>query len=221
MRDFSIAIVAAAAISLLGCKGKDDASAKNEPAKPTTPESKPDTPAAKTPDTPAAKTPDTPVAKVPDEAPEPPPPAVKPAPGSVRVAIVHEGELLKSEARAVAKLEKVLGKHKGIALDLGAASDEEKTAWQAYAGLAAPPEAVPAPWRSFETVVVLQVLAPREKRGKRYARGVGDVLILRPPSAQPVYRETGDGEYGASLSGEGLGQMIRGFLGFAAKGQDQ
>ena len=211
------ALVCAVALWSAGCKGSDESEKTAQPA-PTTatkkddPTVKKDDPAVKK-DDPAAKK-DDPAAKKDDPAAKPAP--VTPKPGTVRVAILHDEELLGSEARGVEKLKKHLGKTKGITLDFGPASDEEKAAWQAYAKVGAVPASVPAPWQGFETVIALRVLPPRVKKSKRYGRGLGGTLILRPPSAEPVYREVVEGAIGASFSGDGLGNWLQGFLAIPA-----
>ncbi|HLU66838.1 MAG TPA: hypothetical protein VKZ63_11205 [Kofleriaceae bacterium] len=127
-------------------------------------------------------------------------------PGSLRVVILHSGELLRSEERALKGVRKALTSRKGATM--AEASAEEATAARALlsgqAGAGLPPA-----WRTVETVVVLEVLPPAGKAPRRTSQGLGGVLVLRPPTAAPFYREVVDPAVGAHLGGEKLTEWIR------------
>ena len=146
------------------------------------------------------------------------PPAVAPEAGTVRVAVVFGDELLKSEARAIAAATKKLAKSKNGTFDIGNATDAEKAVAAAYFGDSAP-GAIPSEWAKTETIVVLNMLPPLGKKPKRHSQGLGNVLILRPPSTEPVFHEKVEGDAGNTISGEGLAKWIDGFVA-ATKGSN-
>ncbi|MBL9005215.1 MAG: hypothetical protein JNJ46_13260 [Myxococcales bacterium] len=146
-------------------------------------------------------------------------PVVNEAAGRVdRVIVVHEGELLGSESRVIAALQKQLSTMSSRPLLLTEASPAEKAAampWLA-ASLPSIPAAWPEPWKDAQTVVVLQVLAPRGKKPQRTSGGLGGRLVFRAPEKAPVYVERIEGTQGASLDAESLAKWLRGALKIAA-----
>jgi hypothetical protein len=117
-------------------------------------------------------------------------------PGPLRIAVVHEGELLPSEAKALAAVEKRLGKKRPVTVaDAGAAE---------VAFASGPSGAAPAEWQAVETVILLHVRPPGGDKGKRLSRGVGSVFVFRPPHAEPVYAERVDGEVETPMRAEVL-----------------
>lgn len=146
-----------------------------------------------------------------------------PEPGTVRVAVIFLDEALGSETRAVTKLGKLLRKikykRKRIKVDIGTASDEETQAARALMDPTVTDATIPIPaiWLKSETVVVLRVLPPRVRKRKRKKRrisqGVGDIVVLRPPSGAPVYSEAMTGPEGPALDSQVLatwiGELVR------------
>lgn len=123
-----------------------------------------------------------------------------------RLCVLSDGELLKSETRAVAELGRQLGrKQPGIATG-PAADDEKSAAKQLFAGEAI--GALPAAWQGAPVVVVMTVLPPEGKLPNRRSRGVGTIAIVKPPSTEPIYREQIDGAVELSLQGEQLGAWL-------------
>jgi hypothetical protein len=102
------------------------------------------------------------------------------AQAGVRVVIVHDGELLRSEQHFVAAVKKA-----------SSAAVEEAT--PAEAAFVREGGALPDVWRGLATVVVVSVVPPLvDKKGVRYSRGLGGVLVFHPPSATPIYAEKAD-----------------------------
>lgn len=135
-----------------------------------------------------------------------------------RVIVLHEGELLGSESRVITALQKQLLTMSSHPLLLTEASPAEKAAvlpWLA-ASLPSIPPAWPEPWKDAQTVVVLQVLAPRGKKPQRTSGGLGGRLVFRAPEQTPVYVERIEGTQGASLDAESLAKWLHGALKLAA-----
>lgn len=129
------------------------------------------------------------------------------AAGTLRVVVVHGGELLGSEARAVRELQARLLRDRQDGAAVVEASGEEAAA--ARAVLAGGAAALHPGWREVETVVILEVRPPRgAKKGSRTTGGVGGVAILRPPAAEPVYREEVIGEAAFGLRGEEIATWL-------------
>ncbi len=125
------------------------------------------------------------------------PPASTAKAGTVRVAIAFEIELLKSEARAIGEVKKKLAKNKDWTLSMSDAADDEKAAAAAYAK-GEKPSAMPSGWADNETVIILSVANPLGKKPKRISQGVGSIVVVRPPSLEPVYLESIEGVKGDS-----------------------
>lgn len=130
----------------------------------------------------------------------PAPATADPVPGSLRVVVVPQSELLPSESRALGTLKAQLFKRPPGAL----AEATPAEASFAAASFAGGTPALPREWLASQTVLVLQVLSPMGKKPSRVSRGLGAVVLFRPPQAQPVYRETIAGEAGSPLSSETL-----------------
>lgn len=124
------------------------------------------------------------------------------AKGRVRAAIVARGELLRSEQRALDGIKAALGRR--VSLELGDATDDERAFALAHLEEGAAPAPLPAAWSGFEAVIVLEVLAPRGVKPSRFSRGLGGVLVVRPPRAAPVFVERVTGEVGTSLGDDTL-----------------
>lgn len=123
-----------------------------------------------------------------------------------RLCVVNDGELLKSEARAIGEIGRLLGK-KQSDIATGAAADDERTAAKKlFAGEAI--GALPTAWQGAPVVVVMTVQPPEGKLPNRRSRGVGTIAILRPPSTEPIYREQLDGAVELSFQGDRLGAWL-------------
>jgi hypothetical protein len=119
-----------------------------------------------------------PVAKPPEG------PSQAPAPNTLRLVIVASDEPLASEKAEIAKVVAALEKAK-IKVDASPPSAEEK---QAAGELASEQTVDVKGWSPFETVVVLEVVAPEgSEKGKRVSRGRGSVFIVHPPTKTPVF----------------------------------
>ena len=130
-------------------------------------------------------------------------------PGALRIAVVHEAELLPSEAKAVAAAEKRLGKRQAVTVaDAGAAE---------VAFASAPSGTAPAEWGGAGTVVVLYVLPPGGEKSKRVSRGVGSVLVFRPPQTEPVYAERVEGDVATPLRADVLERWLSDVVALAAR----
>jgi hypothetical protein len=127
----------------------------------------------------------------------------------VRIAVFHEGELLGSEAKTIAELEKQLDKRKAGPVKVGDATTAEVAVARAFL-LAAPPAPPPMPdaWKSAPAVVVLHVLSPSGAKPNRVSRGLGGILLFRPPRVEPVFVERIDGNADAPLRGDGLADWL-------------
>lgn len=153
------------------------------------------------------------------EAAPPAPPGTPEAPkpeasakGRVRVSILARGELLRSEQRALDGLKTALARR--VTLELGEATEDERTFAVAHLDEAAAPS-LPAAWSAFETVIVLEVLAPRGVKPSRFSRGLGGVLIVRPPRVAPIFVERVEGEVGTPLGDDTLPVSLRDALSLA------
>jgi hypothetical protein len=133
-------------------------------------------------------------------------PAQTPAPPAARLVLVHDGELLASESKALAQLHKRLAKLQPGSWRLNEASPHEVAALRAY--LAGVPLPIPEEWRGEKTVIVLEVLAPSGEKPTRISSGLGALVVVRPPRNQPVYRERVDGRAQAPLDGDALADWI-------------
>lgn len=148
--------------------------------------------------TPADSTPPTTAAPAPNPA----------AAGHIRVAVVFTDELLRSEQRALADLEKKLAR--AAAIDLGDATADERALAAAHLASTPPtvPPALPPTWSAAETVLILEILPPTGQKPGRISRGLGGVLLFRPPNPAPIYVERVAGELGHSLRDDGLATWL-------------
>jgi len=97
------------------------------------------------------------------------------AQAGARVVVVHEGEMLRSEQHFMAALKK----------SCGTATIEEAT--PSEAAFVRDGGALPESWNKLATVVVISLVPPVvDKKGQRFSRGLGGVLVFHPPSATPV-----------------------------------
>jgi hypothetical protein len=115
----------------------------------------------------------------------------------VRIAVVHEGELLGSEKKALAAIEKKLTARK-LTVRLGDASAGEAAA------MVGDPAAAPDEWRGVDVAVVLQILPPTGTKPSRISRGLGALVVYRPPSTAAVWRETVEGAVDVGMPTEQL-----------------
>lgn len=118
---------------------------------------------------------------------------------AVRVVLVHGAPLLPSEAKAVAAVEKRAGA-------VSEADASEVAALRAYVAGTTP--ALPNAWRAAKAVIVIEVLAPSGEKPKRVSRGLGAIVVVRPPRAEPIYVERVDGRAEAPLMADTLADWI-------------
>src|SRR5207248_6433814 len=86
------------------------------------------------------------------------------------------------------------------------ADPSEAAALRAY--LAGTPPPLPQPWRMSKTVIVIELLAPSGEKPKRLSRGLGAIVVLRPPRAEPIYLERVEGRADAPLTVDALAGWI-------------
>ncbi len=121
--------------------------------------------------------------------------------GALRLLIVSTEERLPSETKALAQLEKRLAKKWTGPLWVQAGEADELAAARAlFSG--APPKAPPAAWTGAEIVVALELLPPVGKKPNRIARGVGSLVVVRPPSVEPVWSQRVEGDADQSIGDE-------------------
>ncbi len=125
---------------------------------------------------------------------------------AVRVAVVHGAELLPSESKALAELEKKIAKRNLGMVRFGDANPAESEAARKL--MAREKTALPAEWQSLKVVVVLEVLPPSGEKPKRLTRGLGAVMMVRPPRVEPIYLERIDGTVETWLSSNLLDEWI-------------
>lgn len=145
--------------------------------------------------------------------PEPKGPSIpKPVEGSLRLVVVGASEPLASERTQLLELEAALRKAK-FQVDAKAATPEEK---KAATELASEKSVQVASWSEFETVMILEMVAPfGSEEGKRLSRGRGNLFLLHPPHKEATYStisETSDS--GALLHGGKLGAWVATHLRF-------
>jgi hypothetical protein len=131
--------------------------------------------------------------------------AAVPARAETRIAVVHSGELLTSESKGLAEIEKRLAKKK-TAVKLVQAAGAEASAARAL--VEGKPATLPEEWKAAQTVLVLEVLPPGGQKPKRLSRGVGSIAIVRPPALEPIYAERVSGESEGSLSSEAFSEWL-------------
>lgn len=105
----------------------------------------------------------------------------------VRLAIAHASELLPSEVKALAELEKALARRK-----LGTVQRADASAAE-VAALAAAPTTLPEEWRGVDTVVLIEQLPPEGNKPKRRSRGIGQISVYHLPGLEPVWSERVEG----------------------------
>ena len=117
-------------------------------------------------------------------------------------------DLLMSQERQLVTMEESL-REQGLEITRETASADER----AYAEADDSDATLPGPWSSFETVVVVRLAEPKvNRKGKRLAQGVRDLLVVRPPEAAPVFSQRGSAEAGARLDGEDQAKWIASIL---------
>lgn len=131
---------------------------------------------------------------------------VKAKENTLRFVVVAAGEPLASEKAQLADLRAALEKAK-IKVDAAPASADEK---QAALDLAAEKMVDMEPWNQFETVVVLELVAPEgSEKGKRVSRGRGHLFIVHPPEKEPTFSTIYETpERGAWLHGSKVGTWL-------------
>lgn len=127
--------------------------------------------------------------------------------GALRLLVVSTEERLPSETKALGQLEKRLGKRWTGPLWVQAAEADELAAARAIFSGAAP-KAAPAAWSGAELVVALELLPPRGKRPNRITRGVGSLVVLRPPSVEPIWSQRVEGDADQAIGDERYGEWL-------------
>ncbi|MBK7077645.1 MAG: hypothetical protein IPH44_35650 [Myxococcales bacterium] len=136
-------------------------------------------------------------------------------PGVVRLVLVHDVPLLRSEEKALQRVTSALarGKLKGTVVDAG---DEEAALYAAWTARL-PPEPLPplpAAWADAPLVIVMRVDPPSGVEPKRQSSGLGPPVVFRPPSNDAVFvaggSATGDSFDGLIAEG-GLLSMLATF----------
>jgi hypothetical protein len=125
--------------------------------------------------------------------------AARAAEPTVRLAVLHDGELLRSEARALAEASR---QAKGMAIARVDATPAER------AILDGASKVVPKEWAAMTVVVVLEIMAPTGKNPGRLSRGLGRVAMFRPPSLEPLWSESVEGPAWGALDGASLAKWI-------------
>lgn len=143
-----------------------------------------------------------------------PPALVKKEPAGIRVIVLHEDELLGSESRTLATVQKQLSGKGPQPIQFSDASPAEKAVAAAWLSGQTPASAParPSEWQGVGAVVVLQVLPPQGKKPKRTSGGLGGRLVFRSPDPAPLYVERVEGKTGAALNVESLGRWLAGAL---------
>lgn len=145
--------------------------------------------------------------------------AVPVTPGTVRVVALHEHELLGSESRAVGAIEAAL-EGRGMTVEIATPEDDEASVAREWLA-GTKPASLPAAWRTVETVLVLHVAPPLAQRsGRSVARGVDGILVVRPPSRDPIFAARADEgtPIGIVTSQAALGPWLADLLEGAAEG---
>lgn len=124
-------------------------------------------------------------------------------PGVVRLVLVHDVPLLRSEEKALQRVTSALarGKLKGTVVDAG---DEEAALYAAWTAQV-PPEPLPplpAAWATAPLVIVVGVNPPSGVEPKRQSSGLGPPVVFRPPSNDAVFVA------GGSASGDSFDGLI-------------
>lgn len=136
-------------------------------------------------------------------------------PGVVRLVLVHDVPLLRSEEKALQRVTSALarGKLKGTVVDAG---DEEAALFAAWTAQV-PPEPMPplpAAWATAPLVIVVGVNPPSGVEPKRQSSGLSPPVVFRPPSNDAVFvaggRATGD-TFDGLLEEGGLLSMLATF----------
>ncbi len=114
-------------------------------------------------------------------------------PGVVRLVLVHDVPLLRSEEKALQRVASALarGKLKGTVVDAG---DEEAALYAAWAARL-PPEPLPplpAAWATAPLVVVVRVYPPSGVEPKRQSSGLGPAVVFRPPASDAIFAQGGN-----------------------------
>jgi len=135
---------------------------------------------------PAVSTPSAAARPAPLPSAEPAAPTVAPTPGTLRLALAADSELLKTEQTRSDILKQSLEKVvKNV--DAAPASAAELAYVKALAANPAAPPALPASWATFETVVLLRIEPQRTVRDKQVSGGGSHVVIVHPPAREPAF----------------------------------
>jgi hypothetical protein len=123
------------------------------------------------------------------------------APRSVRIVVQSAHELLGSELRTVERIEQALDEHRFDAVIAPPDEVEINAARSWFSGN--PPTELPSAWRAVETIMVIALVPPQAQRsGRRITRGIERILILRPPSLEPIVSMRADESAGFSITRE-------------------
>lgn len=170
---------------------------------------------------PAAST-ATPASAAPSAPPAAPPPAITPSAGTLRLAIITDGELLKTDQNRTGTLAKVLEKA-GQTVNATPATADESAYAKALAEKPAAPPALVASWGSFETVVLIRIEPPRTLGGQKITGGRSHLAIVHPPAQEPVfsavYTDRPARVGGASTEAASLGSWLQAHLKLREKGK--
>lgn len=112
-------------------------------------------------------------------------PTLAPVAGSLRIVIVHEGELLASEERQVERFVARVGRGRSAER---ATSDPTESA-AAVGWLEGTGSPVPEAWATNEMVLALRFGPIEEQRSGRRSGGIVGVVVLRPGADAPHYSE--------------------------------
>lgn len=112
-------------------------------------------------------------------------PTLAPVPGSLRLVVVHSGELLGSEERQLTRFLRRIGR--GRSAERATPVAAESAAAQRW--LDGTGHEVPEAWARSETVLALRFGAVQERSGRRISCGVVGAVVLRPGTPTPFYSE--------------------------------
>jgi hypothetical protein len=127
--------------------------------------------------------------------------------GALRLLVVASDERLPSEQKALAQLEKRLAKQWTGALWVQTAdADELGAARELIAGTT--PKTAPTAWSGAEVVVILELLPPTGKKPKRITRGLGAIVVVRPPGLTPIFAQRIEGTADLSLAESRLQEWL-------------
>ena len=127
-------------------------------------------------------------------------------PGSARLVVVADHTLLGSEERAVEAARRLLARREGEATLVVPGEDEdEKRAASDF--FEEGERRLPAAWADRAQVVLVRVKEPSStRRGRQVSEGFDRVLVLHPPSLEPVWEESTSA--GLGLGGARFGELL-------------